>query len=57
MLSPGVSEMFLILILVLMFSLGRGVYKGGEQKDWEMNGIRVHDVNFPKNRFLKLMLK
>lgn len=26
-------------------------------KDWEINGIRVHDVLFPKNPILKFMSK
>lgn len=26
-------------------------------KDWEISGIGVHDVNFPKNQNFKIMLK
>lgn len=45
---------------IIFFILSwRGGYKSGEQmcKHWEINGIRVYDVLFPKNQFLKFMSK
>lgn len=49
-----VSEFFFILIFIFYLFFCRGNNKGGEQKDWEMNGIGLHDVNFPKDQFKKL---
>lgn len=38
------------LLFVISFTVGVS-YKGGGPtwKDWKINGIRVHDVEFPKN--------
>lgn len=45
---------YFILIFIFYLFFCRGNNKGGEQKDWEMNGIGLHDVNFPKDQFKKL---
>lgn len=54
----GISKIFLILLFFFILFWWGG-YKSGEQmwKDWEINGIRVHDVLFPKNPILKFMSK
>lgn len=51
------QDIFNSIIFFILFWWGG--YKSGEQmwKDWEINGIRVHDVLFPKNPFLKFMSK
>lgn len=51
------QDIFDSIIFFILF--WRGGYKSGEQmcKHWEINGIRVCDVLFPKNQFLKFMSK
>lgn len=39
-----------ILIFKIFFCGGRLQWLGWIQKDWEMSGIRVHDLKFLKNQ-------
>lgn len=48
---PEGSALTWLFLVVISFQ-GKGVYKGGGKiwKDWEMKGIGVHDVKYPKNQ-------
>lgn len=53
----GSERLFSFLLnFVFIFFCGGG-YRGGRWiwEDWEMGGMQVHAVKFPKNRFLKLI--
>lgn len=52
----GVGErMFFISFLFSIFFCGRKLQGlKVDMEAWEVSGIGVHDINFPKNRFKKL---
>lgn len=45
------SKVFFILFIYILIAFAWGDYKGGAWtwKDWEVSGIGVYHVNFPKN--------